>query len=291
MGNPFATDTAVTAVGPNRYEGTIRDAWNLRPLPQGGIVTALALRAMGDVLDHPEQRLRTLHTTFVAQVASGPVTIDVELLRAGRSMSHLRAEVRNIDAPRGHVTTAVFGATRSGFEFTDLEPPADVPPPAECPSWREPDIPDGFEFDFEPMPFWTELVEGRAGLGHAPWEEYVPDRAERASWYRFDEPPMRDDGTMDPLAVVVLADTMPGAVGEKIGPTTDRAWFAPSVDLTVHLLDDCRSPWLLAHNRARYAGDGYASADMALWDCGTEGTEPPRLVAYATQLFLFSFAD
>jgi hypothetical protein len=57
----------------------------------------------------------------------------------------------------------------------------------------------------------------------------------------------------------------------------------------VHLLDVCRSPWVLAHNRARFAGDGYASADMALWDCGEAGTGEPRLVAYATQLFLFSF--
>jgi hypothetical protein len=47
----------------------------------------------------------------------------------------------------------------------------------------------------------------------------------------------------------------------------------------------------LAHNRARHAGDGYASVDMALWDCGPEGTEAPRLVAYATQLCLFSFAS
>ena len=57
----------------------------------------------------------------------------------------------------------------------------------------------------------------------------------------------------------------------------------------MHLLDECRSPWILGHNQARYAGDGYASADMALWDCGHDGTEPPRLVAYATQLFLFTF--
>jgi hypothetical protein len=46
---------------------------------------------------------------------------------------------------------------------------------------------------------------------------------------------------------------------------------------------------VLAHNRARYAGDGYASADMALWDCGPDGADRPLLVAYATQLFLFSF--
>jgi len=245
-------------------------------------------RVAGDGLDHPEQRLRTLHTAFVTQVACGPVAIDVELLRAGRSMSHLRAEVKNVDAARGHLTTAIFGSTRPGFAFADLEPPVGVPPPADCPSYRDP-LPDGVEeVAFEPMPFWTELVEGRNAIGHPWWEDYVPDRAERAMWYRFDEPPMLDDGTMDPLAVVILADTMPGAVGEKIGPQ-DGNWFAPSIDLTVHMLDDCRSPWLLAHNRARYAGDGYASADMALWDCGLDGADAPRLVAYATQLFLFTF--
>ena len=100
---------------------------------------------------------------------------------------------------------------------------------------------------------------------------------------------MLDDGRLDPLALIVLADTMPGAVGEKIG-LTDRPWFAPSVDLTVHLLDDCRSSWVLAHNRARFASDGYASADMALWDCGEDGDGRPRLVGYATQLFLFTFS-
>ena len=91
-----------------------------------------------------------------------------------------------------------------------------------------------------------------------------------------------------PFALVVLADTMPGAVSEKVGHS-DRSWWAPSVDLTVHLLGHWRSPWVLAHNRARFAGDGYASADVALWDCGEEGTDRPRLVAYATQLFLFTF--
>lgn len=294
MGNVFADETAVErdpAGGPpgvgGRYRATIGEAWNLRPIPQGGIVSAIALRAMTAELDDPDQRLRTLHTTFAAQVADGPVDVDVEVLRRGRSMSHLRAEVRNPDATRGHLTTAVFGSRRQGFAFVDLEPPV-VPRPEECPSFRDP-LPDGVE-GFVPMRFWTERVEGRAAIGHAPWEDYEPDRAERAMWYRFDEPPMLDDGTLDPLSLVVLVDTMPGAVGEKVGPIGSM-WFAPSVDLTVHLLDECRSPWVLAHNRARHAGDGYASADMALWDCGPDGSDAPRLVAYGTQLFFFTFLE
>jgi acyl-CoA thioesterase len=287
VGNPFFEATTMVATGPDRYEATIDEVWNLRPLPQGGIVTALALKAMAEKLSDPSQRLRTLHTMFVAQVAHGPVAIDVELLRRGRSMSHLRAEVRNVGSARGHLTTAVFGSTRQGFTFTDLRPPADVPQPGDCPSFRDP--PPAHATPFEPMPFWTQRVEGRPALGHAPWDDYEPDRAERAMWYRFDEPPFLDDGTLDPLALVVLADTMPGAVGERVGPR-EHTWFAPSVDLTVHLLDECRSPWVLAHNRARHAGDGYASADMALWDCGLAGDDEPRLVAYATQLFLFTFS-
>src|SRR4051795_7454177 len=101
MGNPFADDTTVVPAGDGRYTARIDEAWNLRPLPQGGIVTALAVRAMDAALAHPTHRLRTLHTAFVAQVASGPVEIDLEILRDRRSMSHARAEVRNPGAPRG----------------------------------------------------------------------------------------------------------------------------------------------------------------------------------------------
>jgi acyl-CoA thioesterase len=279
MGTPFAEATTVQRVGDGRYVADLDPSWNLMPLPQGGIVTAIAVKAMEAELGHESQVPRTLHTTYIAQVADGPLEIAVDVLRAGRSMSQLRAEVRNPGSTRGHVTTCVFGAQREGFAFTDLERPS-APPPEECPSWRDP-VPEGVEA--RPLPFWEQRVEGRNVAGHAPWEQYEPGPAARVMWYRLDDPPVLDDGRLDPLGLVVLADTMPGAVHERVGPW-DRPWFAPSVDLTLHLLDECRSEWVLAHNRARWAGDGYASADMALWD-------GPRLVAYATQLFLFTFAS
>jgi acyl-CoA thioesterase len=286
MGRGFADLTEVRPAGDGRYRGTIDPSWNLRPMPQGGVVTALALRAMAAELDEPGQRLRTLHTTFAGQVADGDVEIDVEVLRHGRSVSQLRAEVRNPGTSRGHLTTGIYGASRRGFDFTDLEPPADVSPPSEYPSFRDPPPPEAG--DFEEMPFWAERVEGRAVFGHAPWEEYVPERAVRTFWYRLEDPAELDDGTLDPLGLVVLADTMPGAVGEMVGDQPHN-WFAPSIDLTFHLLDDWRSPWVLVHNTARHAGDGYSSADNALWDCGPEGLDEPRLIAYATQMFLFTF--
>ncbi len=290
VGSFFEESTQVATTDDGRYVGSVDEGWNLRPLPQGGIVTALAVRAMEAELDDPGQRLRTLHTTFVAQVPHGPVDIEVEALRRGRSMSHLRAEVRPAGAARGHLTTAVFGSPRAGFEFTDAVFPQGLPGPDDCPSFRDP-LPEGVEA-FEPMPFWDH-VDGRPALGHPFWEHYEPDRAERAGWYRFDDAPMRADGTIDPLSLIVLSDFMPGAVGERTGGNgpASQPWFGPSVDLTVHVLAECRSEWVLCHNTARHAGDGYASADMAIWDCGPTGADEPTLVAAATQVFFFTFLD
>jgi len=121
-------------------------------------------------------------------------------------------------------------------------------------------------------------------VGHAPWDDWVPTSSERAYWYRFEEPPTVEGELLDPLAVVTLCDTMPGAIGERMGPGMPF-WLPPSADITVHLLGEAGPGWLLSHNRARWAGDGYASVEMTLWD-------PARgLVAYATQMMLFSFPD
>ena len=68
-------------------------------------------------------------------------------------------------------------------------------------------------------------------------------------WYRFDDPPILEDGTFDPFALVTLCDTQPGAVGERMGRNVPM-WIPPSVDLTVHLFGAPTSEWVLANNRA-----------------------------------------
>ena len=175
-----------------------------------------------------------------------------------------------------------MGSTRPGFSFTDIEPPW-APPPDECRSFRDP-WPEGIDPPARWSSTFWEHVESRQGVGHAPWDRWTPTTSERVYWYRFDEPPQTGDGLLDPLALVPLCDTMPGSVWERIGPEAPM-FASPSADLTVQLLGDAGCGWLLAHNRARFAGEGYASLEMALWD-------PERgLAAYATQLCFFSFHD
>jgi len=282
---PFERATSVTPVPgrPGSYLAEIGDDWDAPILPQGGVVTAVALRAMAAHLDEPDKRLRSVTTVFAAQVPPGPSHVEVEVLRRGRGMSQLTATVAAHGAAAGHTSVAVFGADRPGFSFTDVAPPP-VPGPDACRSMRDP-LPEGVEerWQWRFAPFW-EHVEMRLALGHALWEQWTPTTSESASWLRFDQPPRNPAGALDPLAVVALCDTMPGAVGERVGPD-QPLWRAPSADLTVHMLGEATTDWLLAHKRARHAGEGYASLELTLW------TETKALVAFATQMMFFSFPE
>jgi acyl-CoA thioesterase len=274
----FAEDVVVEESGNGGYRAHLSNDWDVVALPHGGVVTSFALRAAGQEIADTTHLLRSSTTVFAGQVAAGDLEIEVQVLRHGRSASQLVSTVRNQGASAGATVVAVFGSQRRGPTFVDARPP-EVPPPNECRSYRDPP-PPGVE-PFDPLPFWTR-VEGRAALGHDPWEDYQPTGSDVGTWLRFDEPPRLTDGSLDPLGVLTLADRMPGSVGERIGNEGPQ-WFAPSADLTVHQFEPLTTDWVLAHDRARWADDGWASAESYLW------SEDGVLVAYATQMMLFTY--
>jgi len=104
-----------------RYRVDVDEAWNCPIVPHGGIVTAIAAKAMAMELDDAQQRLRSITSVFAAQVKPGPSVVDVSLLRRGRSISQLTATLRNEGEDAGLTATAVFGADRPGFAFVDQE--------------------------------------------------------------------------------------------------------------------------------------------------------------------------
>lgn len=283
----FWDSTRVEPAGDRRYAATIGPEWQLAMVPQGGVLAAIAARAMEAELG-TGQSLRSFHGVFVSPVPVGAVDIDVEVLRRGRSMSQVQATLRAPGAEAGFTALAAFGHSRSGFAYTDLTMP-DVPPPEACVSFRDPLPPELAEYDHPPLRFWVDVLEGKPALGHPPWDPSPRGAAEAAGWYRFEQPPLDDRGEFDPLALLVAADMMPSAVFEPVNHA-EQGWFAPSVDLTVHLTGACpRHAWILNHNRAHYAGDGYASAQSALWD--PDGDAGPTLLAWATQIMFFTRVD
>jgi len=233
--------------------------------------------------------LRSFQGVFASPVPIGPVDIDVHVLRSGRSVSQVQATVRAPGADSGFTALAAFGHERPGFGYTELEMP-EVPAPEDCVSFRDPPPPEANRPDGPMFEFWTEVLEGRPALGHAPWDPSPRGAAEVATWFRFEHFPGDEHGQFDQLALLIAADMMVSAVFEKLGPADDDdRWFAPSVDLTVHFLGVPTGTWILNHNRAHYAGDGYASAEVALWD--PQGSDGPTLLAWATQVMFFTRFD
>ena len=95
-GTKFDLGTAVErGDAPGAFRAHIGEEWNCPIVPHGGLVTATTLRAMIAELDDPGQTLRSVTTVFAAQVQAGPVDIDVNVLRRGRSVSQVQRDRAN----------------------------------------------------------------------------------------------------------------------------------------------------------------------------------------------------
>jgi acyl-CoA thioesterase len=161
----------------------------------------------------------------------------------------------------GLEVSATFGRDRTGVDVIDVEPPA-VPPPDEA---RVMDDPEGLEPLRRPA-FFANL-ETRLALGEPWWSggSWTPGPARLARWFRYRVPQRLADGRLDPFALPPIADTMPPALKQKLGPD-HPPFHAPSLDLTVHFLEDTTSEWLLTNVHARRARSGYATASAEIWD-------------------------
>ncbi len=274
----FIADTRVESVGAGLYRCDLSNRWNASVYPFGGVACAIALRAAQAELGASPQRLRTTTAFFVSPVPEGAIEIQVERLRIGKGMSQLEATARAAGSREGGLTLlAAYGQEREGFAFVDSEPPA-APPPEQCPPPGEP--PPGFR-RFRAKFF--EQVETRTVLLNPPWKtDWTAGRAEAVRWMRYRRAPRLPDGTLDPLALVAVSDTMPPAIGQKLGPG-HPFFIAPSCDLTVHFFESTREDWLLVRSRCRHAGGGYASAECEIW------SRDRRLLVYATQTMYLRF--
>ncbi len=274
----LAADTAVTPRGAGLYVCTLPRHWDYF-MPSGGVLVTLALRAMAAELGlrpglvGEDSGVRPLSATavFCSPVPAGPVEIMVTPLRRGALASQVRASLRTVDGELGLEVIATFGRDRPVVDVSMTSAPVVAEPRA---------LPEIDPSDQSFVPPFIRNFDHRRAIGSAWWraDEWVPgDRS--GYWYRYLRPQRLADGRLDPLALPPLIDTMPPAMCSMIGPAA-RAFLAPSLDLTVHFVQDTTSEWLLTHVHCREARGGYATADIEIWD------EARRLVAYGTQVMI-----
>jgi acyl-CoA thioesterase len=224
----------------------------------GGLVAAIALRAMAAWLDAAERPPRSLTIHLLDRALPGPLAVDARIERAGATMTAAAARLEQAGRPVA-LALGAFGRARPSLRRVELVMPR-VPGPGACaPLVRA------------PVPEASAVLQ----VEHRPAAPPLPltgaDRAELVVWMR-----LVDDRPVDALAACFLAD----AAAPALYAALERGVPMPTVELAVHLAEgaDGTATWVLAVLRHRTCADGYALEDGELW------TADGRLVALSRQL-------
>jgi acyl-coenzyme A thioesterase PaaI-like protein len=87
----FAEATAVTPAGEGTWKAEVQPDWDIFGITDGGYLMAIAARAMSG---STEGRMPvSLSAHFLRPIQAGPVEVNVEVLKRGRTFSTLRATV------------------------------------------------------------------------------------------------------------------------------------------------------------------------------------------------------
>lgn len=93
----FSAVTGLVAQGSHRFSGTVHPEWTIAGKPNGGYLLAMLGRAAAAVSAHPHPIAASAH--YLHSPDPGPVELHVDVLRAGRSASQLRARLVQGDTP------------------------------------------------------------------------------------------------------------------------------------------------------------------------------------------------
>lgn len=264
-------DTAPVRGDAGTWRITLPRSWDFL-MPSGGVLMTATLRAAAAELEAPELRLVSASTVFATPLQHGDLDAAVTVLRKGNAVAQVRIGLRNAGSTEpGLETIATFARDREGPDVLGAAFP-DVPMPADCADLLD-DAPNNAH---RKLAFFANF-ECRLAHGAKFWlPGWEAGAARYARWFRYKVPPRDAAGRLDRLAHPPIADTMPPALAQALGPSPYR-FYAPSLDLTIHVLDDTQAEWVLVSAYLRRARAGYATAEVELWD------DARRLLAYGTQ--------
>ena len=263
MKSAFTSVSEVQKVSENRYTWSVPQEWAQGRTAFGGLVVGTALRAMRDFV--PKERfLRSLYTSFVGPVKTDIETsISVEVLRSGKSLSHIEARVTQDD----QVCTVILGSFGADHERSLHIEPAKAPEVAHYDGLGEMPFIEGV------VPTFTKHIAYRWTVESFPYSG--ADEARVQGGCR-----LRDTDSVGYPELVALLDAWPPPILSKADsfiPASSATWminFFYPIEKEALSSEDW---WLFdAHSLASVGG--YADTDGVLWD--SQG----RLVAHSRQL-------
>ena len=256
----LGVETAVESLGDGRYRATLDKAWEIWG-PMGGYIASIALRAVG--AESPSTRPASFYCQYLGVAAFETVDIEVQTLKAGRTVAFHRATITQGGRPMLAATVCSVGESANGphvLEHVDGDAP-DVPDPEGLPTPAEL-WPDG---EGPPFPFWLNFDQ-RPLDWETTWPPDGPRDPVWRGWHRFVPTTTFDDPWVDACRAVVLIDVQSWPAAHRPHAWKQAPVYAPSLDLYVAFHEPAPwGEWLLTDGHSAVAADGLMSWTGRLW--------------------------
>jgi acyl-CoA thioesterase II len=251
----FAADTAVDG-DEGRYRARLSRDWEIWG-PNGGYVAAIALRAAGRATSLPRPASFAGH--FLSVAAFGAVDLTVTPLRTSSRAASVRVTMTQGGRPILEAIVWVIAET-AGLAHDVATMPA-VPAPDRLRPIEELVPPEARANRYR---FWDNF-EARP-IDFVPWAERRAGEPLWREWYRYRPRATFDDPFVDAARALLLIDTMVWPAACRAYDPDQRAYIAPSLDVTAefHRLDPA-SEWLLCDAAAPVAADGLIGGQSRIW--------------------------
>jgi len=257
----FTAVSALVPRTPGLYDAEVDPNWAIGGKPNGGYLLAMLGRSAVEVGSHPEVLAASAH--YLHAPEPGPVTVEAELLRAGRAASQIRARLTQDNR------SCVEALITTGDLNPDREPYWDAGLP-QFGGWAYEDcdrlvprLPDGTRVAL------MEQIEVRLDPDSSGFSRNAPSgQGELRGWLSL---PGGD--SFDPVSLLFAVDAFPPATFD-----IEISGWVPTLELTVYVRALPAPGPVRVLQRAQLIQGQRVDEACFVWD--REG----RLVAQATQL-------
>lgn len=258
--------TAIYPGGDGRWTGALAEGWDIVGRTNGGYMLAILSRASSGAAGGRDPVTITGH--FTAAGFAGPISIETEVVRSGRTLSVVRSRLTQNDRTvlEALGTFAEQRGEPAEVLLSDATPTA-LPRPETIdrvlPSADAPFPPPFMDHvDMRPSPRSAEVFSTGA-FGTPALEGWLG---------------LPDGQDLDVHALILAADAYPPtafASGLPIG-------WTPTIELTVHVRNPRPTGWIQCEFTSRFISGGYIEEDGLLFD------EEGSLLAQSRQLAMVS---
>jgi acyl-coenzyme A thioesterase PaaI-like protein len=257
----FASVSALTEDGPGRFAADIHPEWTIAGRPNGGYLLAMLCRAAVTVGPHEHVVAASAH--YLRPPRPGPVVVEAEILRAGRTASQFRTRLieDGEHCIEALVTTSSLDADSKPYWTAGAPEPGCA---AFADSLRLPPVsPAGFAV---PIMTQVDLRIEPESLGFT--RGAASGRGELRGWLA-----LADDEPFDPLSLVYAIDAFPPATYD-----VELSGWVPTLELTAYVRAlPAPGPVRVLHKAHLVDAQ---RVDEVCWVWDSTG----RLVAHGTQL-------